>query len=86
SVTGSSWWDTVNQQLYVYNGTDFTQAPAHMSAKPVSNVVTGLDKFFTSEVYNYNKFKALLTSEGIAYGDLVYPEKYDKIDFYLNDI
>lgn len=73
------------ERVIVYNDTDFTQAPAHMSAKPVSNVVTGLDKFFTSEVYNYNKFQALLTSLGLAYGDLVYPEKYDKIDFYLNE-
>ena len=73
------------ERVIVYNDTDFTQAPAHMSAKPVSNVVDGLDKFFTSEVYNYNKFKALLTNQGLAYGDLVYPEHYDAIDFYLNE-
>lgn len=73
------------KRVIVYNDTDFTQAPAHMSAKPVSNVVDGLDKFFTSEVYNYKDFDALLTKLNLKYGDLVYPEHYEAIDYYLEE-
>lgn len=73
------------ERVIVYNDTDFTQAPAHMSAKPVSNVVDGLDKFFTSEVYNYKDFNALLASLSLSYGDLVYSEKYEGIDYYLKE-
>lgn len=45
SVTGSSWWDTVNQQLYVYNGTDWILVgPAFSANVGTSGLVTELIK------------------------------------------
>jgi hypothetical protein len=76
----------VNNRVILYqHPTDFTKAPASMSAKPVHNVLKGVDKFFTSEPHDYKTFSALLANAGLSFGELVYTEDYTEIDKLIKE-